>query len=93
MEYTKGEWLISYQNEYDLFIHDGKCSGAIARVYGENTLIKSREEAEANAKLIAAAPKLLEALIAITNDPDYLGNKFNFVNKEFVKAAIQKATA
>lgn len=68
MKHTKGEWVISNQGSNGLFITDSKNTGAICRVYGLNSLINSDEES--NAKLIAAAPKLLEVLNKLYNAID-----------------------
>lgn len=60
-------------------------------LYDENM---TEEEAEANARLIAAAPELLEALEWIVN-PDYaIGSNAEYKHAavEVAKAAIAKAT-
>jgi hypothetical protein len=71
-EHTAGPW-----KKHDTYIHDGSLAGGlIAQVYdcgavnkvcaaaAENISIK---EAQANARLIAAAPDLLAALVAIAD--------------------------
>ena len=60
MKHTQGEWEVREEGN-GIFIKTGIGSknGAIALVYEFNGAV-SVEEAEANAKLIASAPKLLE---------------------------------
>lgn len=47
------------------------------------------EEKEANAKLIAAAPELLEALISVTKSSEY--GMVEWDKQELVESAIKKA--
>ena len=55
---TKGEWKIGLQNYIKVNEEDPKNTSLICLMQGYNT-----EETKANAKLIAAAPELLKALI------------------------------
>jgi hypothetical protein len=87
-KHTKGEWIYSKYQPYDFGVHSTEGRGNdIALVRG------SDEEAEANAKLIAAAPELLASLIEIfdlleINEPEwYLRKHFNHAIN-----AIRKAT-
>ena len=81
MKYTKAPWSntgleIRAQN-----------STIIATVYSHLPNNQSREEAEANAKLIAAAPAMLELLIRIEKSlmtPDYI--------RELCQPVIKQAT-
>jgi len=57
-KHTQGEWKTT-----GLDIRHKNTSLILATVYPHLHANQSREEAEANAKLIAAAPELLEALI------------------------------
>ena len=58
MKYTQGQWeVVAQTNGYT--IENGK--GQVIAVIDENSEI-SKEEAIANAKIIAAAPELLKAL-------------------------------
>jgi len=54
-QHTPGPWKIT-----SLEFIDDSLGGGIARVYSRQT--RSLEELEANARLIAAAPEMLEAL-------------------------------
>jgi len=60
-KHTKGNWVYQkYSTDYGVYSETGNGRDiALVREYG------SDEEAEANAKLIAAAPEMLEALIEI----------------------------
>lgn len=84
-KHTQGEWQ-SRSEDSDLYIYS-PMHGAIATIpkviYGNNS-----EEHKANAKLIAAAPDLLEALIEMV---EYnVDTHHSHVTK--AKAAIKKAT-
>ena len=60
---TKGEWAISPSS--DGFIADISDNFAIAKVF-DNSFIQ-KGECEANLKLIACAPEMLEMLIKLNN--------------------------
>lgn len=84
-KHTKGEWTATQTSISD-------SNGVIATAY-VNTVKRyiGKQEAEANAKLIAAAPDLLEALLAIRN----YSNAFNECPpkmKDCINNAIKKAT-
>jgi hypothetical protein len=65
-KHTKGEWEVANQSEQKKWFNISSPSGIIARsFYGELEPIVYDYEAKANAKLIAASPYLLEALIKI----------------------------
>ena len=93
--HTAGEWKAT-----GLEIRHSNNSMILATVYPHLPLNQSREEAEANAKLIATAPKLLEALEGMINNPfpsqkasgyeRRLNNYFNALEK--AKEAIKEAT-
>lgn len=63
---TKGEWFVKINSEYPEVNLFGQPVGSICILpYSDadyEKAVNSREENEANAKLIAAAPELLEAL-------------------------------
>ena len=62
--HTAGEWTLNEQNREDMTIRAGKNGFVIAEVTstGVAHFIGNQSEAEANARLIAASPDLLEAL-------------------------------
>ena len=85
-KHTKGEW-----KSYGLEIRHKNRGLILATVYSHLPANQTRKEAEANAKLIAAAPELLEALIGLVN---YAAHLPNIANEELAKAlvVINKAT-
>jgi hypothetical protein len=101
-KHTKGEWLIEIDHPESEPTAENKCHMIEIRTktfewicsvmpYGK----KSKEETEANAKLIAAAPDLLEALIEALPAVEELNGEFqegweDTINK--IKKAIKKAT-
>lgn len=91
MKHTKGEWK---------WINQTTQSGDYYKVTGEavsvcNITTRDSKQAEANAKLIAAAPELLEACEQAFNMCDMLRMPTESDLKNmatFLKAAINKAT-
>jgi len=75
---TKGKWSIFKQDE-DIHIENESSSEAIATLVGWN----NEKEGEANAKLIASAPEMLDLLARI------LKGKFNVTE---IETLIKKAT-
>lgn len=64
-KHTQGIWEINhFMNEFSIYsMGDKRCGGVCKIPYGlSKSKSLSEEQAEANAKLIASAPKLLEAL-------------------------------
>lgn len=97
--HTKGPWSLLGKQAHQQFIEvvhsnlhtPGAASGVISRV---TCRVTWQEEQEANARLIAAAPELLEALQAvIRNDAENRGEFGLSINvcKQAI-AAIAKAT-
>lgn len=88
-KHTKGPWSFKYDDEtrsgVNVYGNNGQTQ-IIDFVMGENL-----DEAEANARLIAASPDLLKALEAIADiSPCTYEDAVEAVN--IAKAAIQKAT-
>ena len=88
MSYTKGKWEYQGGDNASVEVNIGETTANISRD-DKNTgeYVISRDEMEANAKLIAAAPDLLEALIEVVRISD---RKHDAWDK--AKAAILKAT-
>ena len=61
---TKGDWVANYSHELETYI---KCNGLrvadVKHYKGDDLNDPSIEEGRANAKLMVAAPKLLEACL------------------------------
>lgn len=97
MKHTKGEWKVLRQIQGDIITGIGvEESDNYYRVLFNNILPDTDEEydnerleQEANAKLIAAAPDLLEACIAVVKWADDLGYYNDYT---IVREAIKKAT-
>lgn len=90
MKHTKGPWMVEPHKDYDKFILVADKNSWIAKICNDDT---DYNEALANAKLISAAPELLEALIELqtilmANEPVW------YLSRHFNKAyeAIKKAT-
>lgn len=86
--HTKGPWTLNYVGTpNDLWILDGKDKAYLADIYGahgpEDAI--THEEGEANARLIASAPELLEALQTIAKHDGC----DNFVAKHLVAIATE----
>lgn len=95
---TKGEWFIA--DEIDVHSDCEESTGIVAQVFdGLDTHVSqlNKEKQEANAKLIAAAPELLEALQEIVKmQEDNYGDGMNTHMKlrtlcKDAKKAIEKA--
>jgi len=87
-KHTKGEWLTK-----ELAVYNAETGKTIAQVglWGATR----EQEAEANAKLIAAAPDLLNALLIIYNEYKAIVNNKNHeaeITLAIVEHVIEKAT-
>lgn len=86
-KHTKGNWRIGYKNKFSVICdtpNGTKKTIAIAEMH-----LKTQDEAETNAKLIAAAPELLEAL---KEAYEHIDSYFFPELKEKCLKAINKAT-
>lgn len=84
-KHTLGPWKVSSTNkgdEYSTVILGGEYNGIIARA--ELSPYWDNDQAEANARLIASAPELLEALKKYVDSmlPDYFIDKWFEAHKE-----------
>lgn len=86
-KHTKGDWNVS-KTVNDYAIHTEGSPKDLALVYEYSRGIP-KEEAEANAKLIAAAPDMLDALQHSLNRLNSLGCKT--ADDAFEKSKIQQA--
>ena len=80
---TQGKWEI---NEYGILNADGM---ELGKVYFNDVDEDSLAESEANARLIAAAPELLEALKGLTED-DLFSTKYMDMAREAIAKAEGK---
>jgi len=88
-KHTPGPWTIGDENNQHVEICIGDAVANLERQdrYGLH-MVFSREEMRANARLIVAAPELLEALCDMVSDRNELSDG----TLCFAKAAIDKAT-
>lgn len=80
-KHTKGEWHTATVNGISVWSKDNQMIC--------NVLNTNKNEKEANAKLIAAAPELLETLMSIVTKDGFITTT---ANKEKALNAIKKAT-
>ncbi len=90
-KHTKGNWQVAMQPEMHFnigaYIPGQGCVGLVATVDQNRDI--DFEQAEANAKLIAAAPDLLEALKIATLYVSSISDKEDW---QKIQAVIKKAT-
>lgn len=100
-QFTDGQWFYEKNllsgNEAGFYIRSKmhKEWTKLASISCAKLISSSEKESEANAKLIASAPKLLEELIyLVENIEKYLSDerRFNLPNLEYAKNAIEEAT-
>lgn len=90
-KHTKGQWMInknSLNQQVPYIIHSEY--GRIANILNYDSSIEWIAESEANAKLIAAAPELLEALNRAYND--FKNSRWTEETYDLIEIAIKKAT-
>ena len=90
MPHTPGPWRVTARSNCMIdVLHDNNTKGAITqalcRVQARDSWVA---EAEANARLIASAPDLLEALRDMVSDHECLSE----ATLRFARAALAKAT-
>ena len=88
-KFTEGEWFAKRDGWSTVYVECRIGGGMLQEVAACGPTANGTDEQEANARLIAAAPDLLEALSEIIND----GGKFVMTNETHRKAraAIAKA--
>lgn len=97
-EHTPGPWVKSHDNfAFQIRGVFPKSKNSFVSIYHwkDSDYGCSKDEAEANARLIAAAPELLEALQwYVENDETngYAGNQYYLNGKSKAQKAIAKAT-
>ena len=89
--YTKGNWRIHPYSSTSVDAPSIRNVIAACGGWGDNTR-DVRPEQEANAKLIAAAPDLLQALQNIARSDEFNGGTFVLELQQIARDAIAKAT-
>jgi hypothetical protein len=100
VSFTPGPWLISKESPRIVVQGDfrGEPTNTLigsACGYPDSGFFPNEDEGAANARLIAAAPELLEALMAITDQLEHIGDTRPHKDGEYIemaRAAIAKAT-
>lgn len=87
---TKGEWKVSDSNTYGRKTIDFENLRGYIDIWYHNGADITKEEALANAKLVASAPKLLEALQLFMKEYNSKGNIFDY-DMNIAREAINKA--
>ena len=94
MQYTPGPWEVEFnyegQHRFCPFIQVGPARISFTQGYDCLTDAARKSEAEANARLIAAAPELLEVAESILAEDMLQYLPVEYITK--VRAAIAKAT-
>jgi hypothetical protein len=91
-KFTQGKWIVKSENDgSNIYIKDATNTAAICKLYTQNAIVLNKEEAVANAKLIASAPELLEALKAVFKSKTERGI-IGVEEMSLVINAINKAT-
>ena len=88
MKHTPGPWVVDPAVRQGFTVYAPK-EGFIVGTQDEEGRYGAIES-EANARLIAAAPDLLDALLMVLDDPNALDGRPR--TYEYVRAAIAKAT-
>lgn len=90
---TKGNWYIEKEKHFILILAEGENQITDITVPKDLNDLNGREESEANAKLIASAPDLLEALQSMLKmyDRHLPENTMGGIICDKAKKAIEKA--
>ncbi len=97
-KHKPGPWFVNGRESYTKYI-EARIGGGLLQEVAACGPTEQQEQQEANARLIAAAPDLLEALIAMEREKsDYmtrnnLGDPAIETTNKLARAAIAKATA
>lgn len=92
--FTKGEWFAKREGQSTVYIECRIGGGWLQEVAACGPTANGIEEQEANAKLIAAAPDLLEALQSMVKNAQKQAWSDKYpVDMDFAYAAIKKAIA
>ena len=91
MKHTQGKWEV-ISDPFAIRVTHRPAPHTVRRICEISTQHKTVDEAEANAKLIASAPELLEALkkFTILNDKDHYKDIAGLIQN--ARMAIEKAT-
>ena len=95
-KFTKGEWMLSHRENhmgmYSTEVYDEKGEIVCTRAWHEvSTEKRFKTDRDANAKLIAAAPEMFDALNEIYEDREAFAHLFES-QQDKVIAALKKAT-
>lgn len=97
--HTPGPWRVAALNETDSYItteYNTADTGPIARMYFQphnGDMRRAAQATEANARLIAAAPELLAALVRLTAAQDASIDQFTAKEITEIEAAMAEARA
>lgn len=89
--HTPGPWTAYHNGHFWDITIGGMYEASTAMVHPNAVERRSDEETEANARLVAASPDLLEALIALRDGPQIECVDDDRV-QDMIRAAIAKAT-
>jgi hypothetical protein len=88
LQHTSGPWKYTIsKNSGRHQISDAKCGGQVCAIWS-----RGKDITEANARLIAAAPEMLEALMEVAKYWQYDYDTFIYMIKNNVSKIIEKAT-
>lgn len=92
-KFTKGEWnlVTSKESGSDVCASSGEAICQVFDATGKPVSEMDYEIMVANAKLIAAAPEMFEALKSIYDDPETFNDLF-VSQQDKIKSALKKAT-